>query len=150
LSSPWRDIQFGAPLERVRAELLTLLKEDGLTVVPEETEEGRFVTDIVEFDDKKFGVDVSIPPPKLSPKYPYAQLNSMTSGRYGLEGRLRPLSAGMTRLELRANLETRGMDQKARAMRWIPRYSNGEVERSLFTRLASRILKPVPDGSPKR
>jgi len=150
VSAPWRTARFDAPVERVRAELMTLLKEDVLAVTFEETEQGGFVTDIVEFDDKKFGVNVSTPPPKLSPKYPYAQLISVTSGRYGLEGRLRLLSAGRARMELRAILETRGMDQKARAMRWIPRVSNGEVERQLFSRLALRLLKPASDGSPRR
>jgi len=148
VSSPWRSQQFDAPLEKVRSELLALIQEDGLALAREESKDGTFATGRVEFDDKKFGVDVSIPPPKLSSKYPYAQLNSMTSGRYGLEWRLSEASPDQTRLDLRALLEIRGMDRRAKARRWIPRYSNGEVERQYFTRLSLRLLKP-PGGSPR-
>jgi len=147
VSSPWKNQQFDAPLERVRSELLALIQEDGLALVREERKDGTFATGWVDFDNKKFGVDVSIPPPKLTSKYPYAQPNSMTSGRYGLEGRLSRVSPLQTRLDLRAFLEIRGVDRKAYVTRWIPRLSNGEVERQYFTRLSLRLLKP-PGGSP--
>lgn len=150
VSSPWRTAQFAAPLEKVRAELTALIQEDRLAVTGEEKEVGTFVTGMVEFDDKKFGVDVSIPPPKLSNKYPYAQLNTMTSGRYGLEGRLQEVAPGQIRLDLRALLETRGLDHKAGTMRWIPRVSNGEVERNYFTRLSLRLLRPQGASPPAR
>jgi hypothetical protein len=90
---------------------------------------------------------VGVPPPKAGPKYPYFQLNVMTSGKYGLEGRLTGVSEARTRLDLRALLEARGMDEKIRGMRWIPRVSNGEVERYFFTRLSLRLLNP-PSASP--
>jgi len=150
VSSPWRSAQFAAPLEKVRAELLALIQEDRLGVTGEEKAAGTFVTGMVEFDDKKFGVDVSIPPPKLSNKYPYAQLNAMTSGRYGLEGRLQEVAPDQTRLDLRALLEIRGLDHRARTMRWIPRVSNGEVERNYFTRLSLRLLRPQGASPPAR
>ena len=148
VTSPWRNMMYAAPLERVRAELLALVAEDGLAVTREDRSDGSFATGLVEFNDKKFGVDVSVPPPKMSNKYPYAQLITMTSGRYGLEGRLAEESPGRTRLDLRALLEIRGHDHKALAMRWIPRYSNGEVERNYFTRLHLRLLKAPAEATP--
>jgi len=147
VSSPWRSQQFNAPLERVRSELLALIQEDDLALVQDDRKDGTFSTGWVEFDSKKFGTDVSIPPPKLTTQYPYAQLNTMTSGRYGLEGRLSRSSPRQTRLDLRALLEGRGVDRKAIVMRWISRLSNGEVERQYFTRLSLRLLKP-PGGNP--
>ena len=141
VSSPWRTWQFNGSLERVREQLEALMKEDGLAFKEQNKATGSFVTDLVEFDDKKFGVEVSIPPPKASPKYPWFQLNSMTSGRFGLEGRLSALSESQTRLDLRALLEIRAMDKKIRALRWIPRYSNGAVEQLYFTRLSMSLLQ---------
>jgi hypothetical protein len=153
VSSPWRTQDFTAPLERVRTELLAMATEDGLTVQEgdkEEKKEGRFRTDLVDFDSKRFGVDVSIPPPKANPKYPFFQLNAMTSGRYGLEGRVWSLSSTQVRVDLRALLEIRGMDQKVHALRWVPRFSNGEIEANYFTRLSQRLLKIANDGSSPR
>jgi hypothetical protein len=147
VSSPWQSWQFNGSLEKVRSELLALCREDGLAPDHEDPKSGSFRTGMVEFNDKKFGVDVSVPPPKASPKYPYFQLNDMTAGRYGLEARLSPGASGQTHLDLRALLEIQGMDQKIRAMRWIPRISNGEVERYYFTRLALRLLNPPADGA---
>jgi hypothetical protein len=149
VNSPWKTWQFNGPPEKVRSELFSLIQEQGLTLTRQDTKEGTFVTDLIEFDDKKFGVDVSVPPPKAGPKYPYFQLNSMTSGKYGLEGRLRPISAEQSRLDLRALLEIRGMDQSIRAMRWVPRISNGEVERFFFTRLAFRLRNSSPSATGK-
>ena len=150
VSSPWESQQFNAPLERVRSELLALLQEDGLALVREEREEGTFATGLVDFDDKKFGVDVSIPPPKISARYPYAQMNSMRTGRYGLEGRLSGMSPTQTRLDLRALLEIRAADRKKMVTRYVPRISNGQVERQYFTRLSLRLLKPPGGTPPKR
>jgi hypothetical protein len=153
VSSPWRTQDFVAPLEKVRSELLAMATEDGLTVQEgdkEEKKEGRFKTDLVEFDSNRFGVDVSIPPPKASPKYPFFQLNQMTAGRYGLEGRVWSLSPTQVRVDLRALLEIRGMDQKVRTLRWVPRLSNGEIESNYFTRLSQRLLKAANEGSSPR
>jgi hypothetical protein len=153
VSSPWRTQDFVAPLEKVRSELMAMATEDGLTVQEgdkEEKKEGRFKTDLIEFDSKRFGVDVSIPPPKASPKYPFFQLNAMTSGRYGLEGRVWSLSPTQVRVDLRALLEIRGMDQKVHTLRWVPRLSNGEIESNYFTRLSQRLLKAANDGSSPR
>jgi len=145
ISSPWRSWHFGAPLDRVRSELLSLLKEDGLTIVEEDRAAGNLLTDKIQFDSKRFGVDVSIPPPKAGPKYPWFQMNAMTSGRYGLEGKVSTLGPGQTGVDLRAVLEIQGMDQKIRAMRWVPRYSNGTVEQHYFSRLGFRLIPP-PSG----
>jgi hypothetical protein len=142
VTSPWRTFQFNGTPQQVRERLEALMKEDGLTVKEQNKDAGSFLTDLVEFDDKKFGVDVSIPPTKASPKYPWFQMNEMTSGRFGLEGRLSPLGEGQTRLDLRALLEIRAFDRRIHAMRWIPRYSNGSVEQVYFTRLALSLLQP--------
>ncbi len=145
--SPWQSWDFDGSIDRVRSEFLLLVKEEGLTATVREERTGHFVTDLVEFNDKKFGVDVAIPPPKAGPKYPYFQLNDMTSGRFGLEARLGRLSDSRTHVDLRALLEIRGMDEKIRGMRWVPRISNGEVERYFFTRLSLRLLKPPATNS---
>ncbi len=150
LNSPWRTSQFNGSLEKVRDAFLAILKEEGLDVTRGEEPPDSFVTSLVEFDKKKFGVQVSIPPPKLSPKYPYAQLNQMYSGKYGLEGHFSRLSAEQTRLDLRAELQILAMDEKARAERWVPRYSNGEVERYYFTRLSLLLLHPASELTPPR
>jgi len=153
VSSPWRTQDFTAPLERVRTELLAMVAEDGLTVQEgdkKEKREGRFRTDLIAFDSKRFGVDVSIPPPKANAKYPFFQTNVMTSGRYGLEGRVWSLSPTQARVDLRALLEINGMDQKEHMLRWIPRLSNGEIESNYFTRLSQRLLKIANDGSSSR
>jgi hypothetical protein len=148
--SPWQSWDFNGSRERVRSEMLSLIKEQGLTITAEDEKKGTFVTDLVEFDDKKFGVDVGVPPPKAGPKYPYFQLNAMTSGKFGLEGRFSGATDGRTHLDLRALLETRGMDEKIRGMRWIPRVSNGEVERYFFTRLSLKLLNTPSDSSSPR
>ena len=150
VSSPWRSQQFDAPLEKVRSEILALIQEDGLALVREDRKDGTFTTGLADFDGKKFGADVSIPPPKISARYPYAQTIVMTSGRYGLEGRLSRTSPVRTRLDVRALLEIRAADRKAYTTRWVPRLSNGEVERQFFTRLSLRLLKPPPGGPPAR
>jgi hypothetical protein len=149
VTSPWRTWHFNGPSEKVRSELFSLIREQGLTLTQQDKKEGTFGTDLIEFDDKKFGVDVSIPPPKAGPKYPYFQLNVMTAGRYGLEGRLERISDEQSRLDLRAVLEIRGMDENIRAMRWIPRISNGGIERYFFTRLSFRLMNPSPAASGK-
>lgn len=142
VTSPWRTFQFNGTVTQVREHLEALMKEDGLTLKEQDKDKGSFLTDLVEFDEKKFGVDVSTPPPKASPKYPWFQTIEMTSGRFGLEGRLSSLGEGQTRLDLRALLEIRAMDKKIRGMRWVPRYSNGSVEQVYFTRLALSLLQP--------
>jgi hypothetical protein len=146
VTSPWRAFQFNGTLQQVREHLEALLKEDGLTLKEQNKNTGSFLTDLVEFDEKKFGVDVSTPPPKASPKYPWFQTIEMTSGRFGFEGRLSPLAEGQTRLDLRALLEIRAMDKKLRGMRWVPRYSNGSIEQVYFTRLALSLLQPSPQA----
>ncbi|PYQ14125.1 MAG: hypothetical protein DMH00_02380 [Acidobacteria bacterium] len=150
VNSPWKTWQFNAPPERVRAELLVLMKEDRLNLKEESRKDGTLLTDLVEFNDKKFGVDVSIPPPKATPKYPWFQTNEMRSGRYGLEAKLSPLGSTSTRVDLRALLQIRGMDGKIRAMRWIPRYSNGAVEQQYFTRLSLRLLPSTVGDNTRR
>lgn len=150
VTSPWRTWQFNAPPERIRAELSALFKEDGLSLKEEDRKAGTFVTDLVEFDEKKFGVELSIPPPKAGPKYPWFQTNDMKSGRFGIEGKIHPVHGAEVRVDLRALLEIRGMDQKIRSMRWIPRYSNGAVESLYFTRLSMRLLPAATGESTRR
>ena len=146
-ASPWRDQHFNAPAERLRAELRALLSEDHLALREEGNEDGTFHTDLVEFDKKKFGVDVSIPPPKSSPEFPYYTTNTLESGRFGFEGKIVPERSNQSHLHLRALREGRAMDKRAGARRWLPRASNGEVERNYFTRLALRLLRPPAAGA---
>jgi len=147
-ASPWRTWKLDASEERVHSTLLALLREDGLTPVEGDRSNVTLATNLIEFDNKRFGVSVSIPPPKATPQYPYFQLNVMTSGRYGLECRIAPGGPNQTRVDLRALLETRGFDKNLNVQRWVPRSSNGEVESNYFTRLALRLLsKPAPAAS---
>ena len=140
VTSPWRSWHYNATPEQVRAAFEALFKEDGLTVKEQDRKSGTFTTDMAEFNDKKFGVELSIPPPKAGPKYPYFQTNDMRSGRFGIEGKIYPAAGADVRVDIRALLEIRGMDQKVKTMRWIPRTSNGAVEQQYFTRLSLHLL----------
>ena len=143
VSSPWQTWRFSAPPERVKAELLALFKEDGLPLESEDAAAGSLHTGRAEFDKDKFGQqDVSIPPPRASEKYPYYQLIAMTSGRLGFECKLSPLPESQTRIDLRARLEIRAYDRNRREWVWVPRYSNGLVERTYFNRLTLRLVPP--------
>lgn len=147
VSSPWRSWHYNATPEQVRSAFEALFKEDGLSIKLEDKKSGSFTTDLVEFNDKKFGVEVSLPPPKAGPKYPWFQTNDMRSGRFGIEGKIYPAAGADTRVDIRALLEIRGMDQKVKSMRWIPRYSNGAVEQQYFTRLSLRLLAAAGEAA---
>ena len=147
VTSPWRSWHYHAKPEQVRAALEALFKEDGLTIKEQDLKSGTFTTDLVEFNDKKFGVELSIPPPKAGAKYPWFQTNDMRSGRFGIEGKIFPAAGEDVRVDIRALLEIRGMDQKVKSMRWIPRYSNGAVEQQYFTRLSLQLLATTGESA---
>jgi hypothetical protein len=145
LNSPILSWQFNGTLERVRDTLIDLLKKDGLSLKEENREAGTFMTDLVNFNAKKFGVNVSIPPPRVNPKYPWLQSIAVSNGRFGLEGRLIAVGPESTRLDLRALLEVQAMNTKKGELTWTPRYSNGTIEHQYFSRLAVS-LPPPPSG----
>ena len=149
INSPYLNWQFNAPLAKVKEALQALMKEDGLSFKEDNSATGDFVTDLAEFDEKKFGVDVSIPPPRANPKYPWLQSIAMTSGRFGLQGKLVSMGPTSTRLDLRALLEIPAINSKVGGRRWVPRYSNGTIEHLYITRLSLRLLPPpASDGKP--
>jgi hypothetical protein len=150
LNSPWRSYDFDLPFDRLKAEVFTLIRGDGLTLQSPDDASGPFLTGLIAFDDKRFNASVSVPPPRASAKYPYFQLIEMRAGRYGLEGRLTPIAASRTRLELRAMLEIQAMDKKENHLRWVPRYSNGTVEQDFFNRLNLAILAANSSPQPAR
>jgi len=139
VSSPWRSLEVSATPDRVRTELLSLFKAEGLTVVEEIRSDAILRTDLIPFDREKFAVSVATPPPKATAEYPYYQMNAMMVGRFGLESHVVRSGPGRTRLDLRALLEAQAMSKNDRVMLWIPRISNGEVEKVYLSRLASRL-----------
>jgi len=145
LNSPILTWQFNGSLEKVRQALLAILKEDGLSIKEENRGTGAFVTDLVNFDSKKFGVDVSLPPPRANPQYPWLQSIAVNSGRFGLDGKLTVAGAENTRLDLKAIIEVTAMSTKKGGTFWIPRYSNGTIEHLYFSRLGMKLL-PSPAG----
>ncbi len=147
VTSPWRSWHYNATPDQVRSAFESLFKEDSLSIKEQDRKAGTFITDMAEFGEKKFGVEVSIPPPKAGAKYPYFQTNDMRSGRFGIEAKIYPAAGSEVRVDIRALLEIRGMDQKGRAMRWIPRYSNGAVEQQYFTRLSLRLLESAGESA---
>ena len=149
VNSPWRTWHYNATPQQIRSAFETLFKEDGLSVKQEDKKSGTFMTDRVEFNDKKFGVEVSLPPPKAGPKYPWFQTNDMRSGRFGIEGRIYPASGSEVRVDIRAMLEINAVDQKVKSMRWVPRYSNGAVEQQYFTRLSMILLASAGQDAPR-
>jgi hypothetical protein len=149
VTSPWRSYHFDAPTEQVRSLLDEFLKSEGLVLQPGKSEDGTLRTELKDFDEKKFQRDVSVPPPRASTDYPFYQTNAMTSGRYGLEFRLDSEGESRTRILLRAHLEIRAMNRRARKMIWVPRISNGEVERQFVNHLTLRLLaatRPAASG----
>ena len=148
--SPTQTWQFNGSLEKVRDALVTLLKEDGLSIKEENRAAGTFATDLIIFDDKKFGVDVSVPPPRANPKYPWLQAIAVSSGRFGLEGKLTGAGPDLTRLDLRAIIEVTAMNTKKGGQAWIPRYSNGTVEHLYISRLGLKLLPTPPSESTPR
>jgi hypothetical protein len=140
ITSPYLNWQFDAPKAKTWEALQALIKEDGLTIKEKNDTAGSFVTELLEFDEKKFTVDVSIPPPRANPKYPWLQPIVMTSGRYGLDGKLSSLGPNKTRLDLKAILEIAAINSKVGGKHWVPRYSNGAIEHQYFSRLSFRLL----------
>jgi hypothetical protein len=150
VNSPIQSWQFNGNLERVREAFLALLKEDGLSIKEENRSNGTFVTDLVSFDSKKFGVDISIPPPRANAKYPWLQSIAVNSGRYGLEGKFSVAGAELTRLDLKALIEVTAMNARKGTTAWVPRLSNGTVERFYFSNLGMKLLAtPTTDGAPR-
>lgn len=150
VNSPTVTWQFNGSLERVRDNLLTILKEDGLSIKEESRSTGTFVTDLVNFDSKKFGVDVSIPPPRANANYPWLQAIAVLSGRFGLEGRLSAVGPEATRLDLKAIIEVTAMNAKKGNIAWVPRYSNGTVERSYISSLGIKLVAaPSSNSAPQ-
>lgn len=150
VNSPTQTWQFNGNLERVREALLAMLKEDGLSIKEENRSNGTFVTDLVNFDSKRFGVDISIPPPRANAKYPWLQNIAVTSGRYGLEGKLSVAGPEVTRLDLKALIEVTAMNARKGTTAWVPRFSNGTVERFYFSNLGMKLLAtPTGDGAPR-
>ena len=150
VNSPTQSWQFKGSLEKVREALLAVLKEDGLSIKEENRSAGTFVTDLVAFDSKRFAVDISIPPPRANDKYPWLQSIAVLSGRYGLEGKLSAEGPETTRLDLKALIEVTAMNAKKRTMAWVPRLSNGTVERSFFSDLGLKLLAtPSSDSAPR-
>ena len=141
VNSPTLTWQFNGSLDKVREAMLAVLKEDGLSI-KEESRGGTFVTDLVSFDTKKFGVDVSAPPPRANPAYPWLQSISVNNGRYGLEGKLVASGPETTRLDLRALIEVTAINTKKGAVTWVPRYSNGTIEHFYFSRLGLKLVPP--------
>jgi hypothetical protein len=148
--SPTQTWQFTGSLEKVREALLAVLKEDGLSIKDESRSTGTFVTDLVSFDTKKFGVDVSAPPPRANPAYPWLQSISVNNGRFGLEGKLVAAGAETTRLDLRAIIEVTAINTKKGAVTWVPRYSNGTIEHLYFSRLGLKLLPPPSSDGASR
>ncbi|MCI0656113.1 MAG: hypothetical protein L0170_03480, partial [Acidobacteria bacterium] len=101
-------------------------------------------------DSKRFGVDISIPPPRANAKYPWLQNIAVTSGRYGLEGKLSVAGPEVTRLDLKALIEVTAMNARKGTTAWVPRFSNGTVERFYFSNLGMKLLAtPTGDGAPR-
>jgi len=148
--SPTQTWQFSGSLDKVREAMLALLKEDGLSIKEESRSTGTFVTDLVNFDTKKFGVDVSSPPPRANPGYPWLQSISVNNGRFGLEGRLVAAGPETTRLDLRALIEVTAINTKKGAVSWVPRYSNGTIEHFYFSRLGLKLLPPSSSDGASR
>jgi len=148
--SPYLNWQFNGSLEKVRESLQAVLKEDGLTLKEDAKSPGTFVTDLVVFDEKRFGVNVSTPPPRANPKYPYLQAIAVNAGRYGLEGRLSSAGPQATRLEIRALIEVSAINTRKGGTVWIPRYSNGTIEHLAFSRIALKMLAPASGDTPSR
>ena len=148
--SPMLTWQFNTSLEKVREAMLAVLKEDGLSIKEESRSTGTFVTDLVSFDTKKFGVDVSSPPPRANPSYPWLQSFQVTTGRFGLEGKLVAGGPVTTRLDLRALIEVTAIYTKTGNVSWFPRYSNGTIEHFFFSRLGLKLLAPPPSDSAPR
>lgn len=148
VSSPYLTMQFSGDLEKVRESFQALLKEDGLALKEDPKNPAAFSTDMVHFDDKKFGMAVSTPPPRANPKYPWLQSIAANSGRYGLEGRFFSTGAQTTRIELRAIIEVTAINTRKGGTAWVPRYSNGTIEHLTFSRLALKLLPPATaDGA---
>ena len=150
VNSPTLTWQFNGSLEKVRDAMVALLKEDGLSIKDENRATGSFVTDLVNFDTKKFGVDVSAPPPRANPAYPWLQSISVNVGRFGLEGKLVAAGPETTRLDLRALIEVTALNTKKGGVVWIPRYSNGTIEHLYFSRLGLKLVAPPPSDNASR
>jgi hypothetical protein len=150
VNSPILTWQFNGSLRKVRDAMVALLKEDGLSIKEENRTTGSFVTDLVSFDSKKFGVDVSSPPPRADPAYPWLQSIEVNNGRFGLEGKLVAAGPETTRLDLRALIEVTAIYTKKGTVSWLPRYSNGTIEHFFFSRLGLKLLAPPPsDNAPR-
>jgi len=141
-------LEVSASPDRVRAELLSLFKAEGLTVAEEKRSEAILRTNLIPLDAKKFAVGVATPPPKASAEYPYYQLNAMKLGRFGLESHVVPRAPGTTRLDLRALLEIQALSKNQGVMVWVPRISNGEIEKVYLSRLSSRFKPQSTPSSP--
>lgn len=150
VTSPWRTLEVSADPDRVRTELLSLFKTEGLTVVEEKRSEAILRTDLIPFDPKKFAVSVAIPPPKATAEYPYYQMNAMRIGRFGLESHVVRRGPGRTRLDLRALLEIQALSKNQGVMLWVPRISNGEIEKIYLSRLAFRLEPQSAPSSPSQ
>jgi len=150
VNSPILTWQFNGSLQKVLDAMVALLKEDGLSIKEENRTTGTFVTDLVNFDSKKFGVDVSSPPPRANPAYPWLQSIEVTNGRFGLEGKLVAAGPETTRLDLRALIEVTAIYTKKGNVIWVPRYSNGTIEHLFFSRLGLKLLAPPPSDSAPR
>lgn len=141
---PLRDI--AASPEKVRAALLEILAQEGLPLSAESSD-AEVVTEFVVFAPDRFGPDVALPPPAISPTFPFYQKHTMNTGKLRLRALLEPAGEGC-RVRLTALLMADAFNRATYERTEIPRDSNGRIEKHFLDALTARLEPGAPQTAP--
>jgi hypothetical protein len=138
--------EFAADPAAVRTALLGLLEAEAFPLLGEATET-ELTTDFTEFAAGRFGRSVAMPPPRVSPTFPFYQTNKMQTGKVRLHALLEPNGTG-TRVRVDASLLSRAMNRLTYEWTEIPRESNGTIEKYFLDKLEERLSPGRPQTAP--
>jgi len=143
-AEPVRDL--GASPAEVRTALLTLLQEEAFPLAKDGSET-EIVTEFTPFAANRFGHNVAMPPPKVSPTFPYYQMNRMVTGKARLRVTIEAREKG-SRVRIDASLLSPAVNRMTYESTEIPRQSNGAIEQYFLDRLEARLTPGKPQTAP--
>ena len=138
--------EFAAEPAAVRAAFLGLLEAEAFPLSGEATET-EITTEFTQFAAGRFGRSVAMPPPKVSPTFPFYQTNKMQTGKARLHASIETNGTG-SRVRVEASLLSPAVNRLTYESAEIPRESNGTIEKYFLDRLEERLAAGTPQTAP--
>jgi hypothetical protein len=138
--------EFVADPPAVRTAFLALLQEEAFPLTPDSSGM-EIVTEFTYFAANRFGHNVAMPPPKVSPTFPFYQMNNMVTGKARLRASIESNGTG-SRVRVEALLLSPAVNRLTYESVEIPRDSNGTIEKHFLDKLEERLSAAQPQTAP--